>query len=195
MWKSRPQLVTNASRAEDEDTTPVEPDLSGWTPHPSERRDLLHRIRVFPPEVASWRRGLIRHVEERRDLFSDAPDDREALIDRVDAGITFLREVARILAVLYRSPDLGNKQDATDELVYIILSRKTPERAYQATFVALKKRFPSWDDLLDAPREEVERLVRSGGLSGKKTTSLFGALAALRERFGRCSLEQARSWP
>jgi DNA (cytosine-5)-methyltransferase 1 len=112
----------------------------------------------------------------------------------VDTGITFLRDIARILAVLYRSPDLGNKPEPTDELVYIIVSRKTPERAYQATFRALKKRFPRWDDLLDAPREEVERLVRSGGLSGKKTTSLFGALSALRERFGQCSLKPARRW-
>jgi DNA (cytosine-5)-methyltransferase 1 len=195
MGKPRSQLVTEAPGAGADDTTPVEPDLSGWTPHASERRDLFHRIRVFPPEVASWRKRLVRHVEVRPDLFPDAPADREAFLERLDAGITFLREVARILAVLYRSPDLGNKQDPTDELVYIILSRKTPERAYQATFATLKNRFPCWDDLLETPRQEIENLVRSGGLSGKKTTSLFGALTALRERFGSCSLEQARSLP
>jgi hypothetical protein len=33
----------------EEDLTPVEPDLSGWTPHPSERRDIHNRIRAFPP--------------------------------------------------------------------------------------------------------------------------------------------------
>jgi DNA (cytosine-5)-methyltransferase 1 len=194
MGKPNPKLVADAPGSGDEDTTSVAPDRSGWTPHPSERRDLLHRIRVFPPEVASWRKRLVRHVEKRPELFPDAAADREALLDRLDAGITFLREVSRILGVLYGSPDLGNKKDPTDELVYIILARKTPERAYQSTFAALKRRFPCWDDLLDAPRNEVEGLVRSGGLSGKKTTSLFGALSALRERFGRCSLDQARSW-
>ena len=33
----------------EEDATPVAPDRSGWTPHPSERRDFWNRIRAFPP--------------------------------------------------------------------------------------------------------------------------------------------------
>ena len=60
---------------------------------------------------------------------------------RLDEGISYLREVARILAVLYGSPDLGNKQDPVDELVYIILARKTREDAYQAAYASLKKHF------------------------------------------------------
>jgi DNA (cytosine-5)-methyltransferase 1 len=189
-----PPLTADAPGLGDEDAAPIKPDASGWTPHPSERRDLLHRIRVFPREVASWRKRLLRYVQDRPALFPDTPADREKLLERLDASILFLREIARILAALYHSPDLGNKQDATDELVYIILSRKTPERAYQATFRALKERFRRWDELLDAPRRQIAHLVRSGGLSKKKTSSLFGALSALRERFGCCSLEPARGW-
>lgn len=113
----------------------------------------------------------------------------------MDEGISYLREVARILAVLYGTPDLGNKPDPADELVYIILSRKTPEKAYQETFTALKARFPQWDELLDAPRAEVEKLVSPGGLAEKKATSLFGALKIILDTFGSCSLESARDWP
>jgi len=113
----------------------------------------------------------------------------------LDAGIAYLREVARILAAIHGSPRLGNKEDPVDELVYIILARKTREEAYQSTFDALKARFPGWDQLLDAPREVVTKLVHSGGLSGKKTASLYGALGALRERFGACTLEPVRGWP
>jgi hypothetical protein len=72
----------------------------------------------------------------------------EQLQERLDSGISFLREVARILAVLYDTPDLGNKADLTDELVYIILSRKTRESAYKKGFKALKERFRTWDELL-----------------------------------------------
>jgi DNA (cytosine-5)-methyltransferase 1 len=189
------QQLAMALDPHEEDSTPVSPDLSGWTPHPSERRDFYHRIRVFPPEVAAWRQRLVRHVQDRLELFPDAPDGREQLLERVDAGISYLREVARILAVLYHTSNLGNKQDPTDELVYIILSRKTPQKVNQETFDALKGRFPHWDDLLDAPREEVERLVSPGGLAGKKATSLFGAMMRLWETFGRCSLDPAREWP
>lgn len=178
----------------DEDSGTVAPDPSGWTPHPSERRDFYHRVRVFPPDVAAWRQRVARHVSERPDLFTAAPADREQLLDRLDAGISHLREVARILAALYGTPNLGNKSDPTDELVYIILSRKTPLHANQETFDALKARFPRWDDVLDAPQKEVERLVSPGGLGGKKVTSLYGAMARLKETFGRCSLDDARDW-
>src|SRR3954452_14819962 len=179
----------------DEDITPVAPDLSGWTPHPSERRDFWNRIRAFPTEVVSWRKRLLRQLAEntgRFTLASGASPDQ--LQERLDSGISHLREVARILAILYGSPNLGNKADPTDELVYILLARHTREGAYQQAFDALKRRFPTWDDLLDAPRGEVERLVYSGGLSCKKTVALHAALGKLRETFGRCTLEPAREW-
>jgi DNA (cytosine-5)-methyltransferase 1 len=178
-----------------EEITPVPPDGSGWTSHPSERRDFFHRIRVFPPEMATWRQQLVRLVQEDPRRFPQAAQDREQLLSQVDQGTSFLREVARILAVQYGSPRLGNKQDPTDELVYIILARHTREGAYQKAFDLLKQRFRRWDDVLDTPRRKVERLVYSGGLSRKKTAALFGALGRLRETFGHCSLEPARDWP
>jgi DNA (cytosine-5)-methyltransferase 1 len=113
----------------------------------------------------------------------------------VDDGISYLREIARILELLHGTPRLGNKDDPVDELVYITLARKTREGAYQQTYDALKARFERWDDLLGCERSEVEALVHSGGLSGKKTQSLFGALGRLRDEFGSCTLEPLRSWP
>jgi DNA (cytosine-5)-methyltransferase 1 len=178
-----------------EESTPVPADQSGWSPYPSERRDFYHRIRFFPPEMAGWRQDLARLVQDRPERFPLAARNREQLLSQVDQGISFLREVARILAIVHGSPRLGNKEDPTDELVYIILARHTREGAYQKAFDLLKQQFRRWDDLLDAPRRKVERLVYSGGLSGKKTTALFGALGRLRETFGRCSLKPARDWP
>lgn len=190
-----PASEPGAEPAAEEDCTPVAPDPSGWTPHPSERRDFYHRTRVFPPSVAAWRKKLLERIREGKSPFPSGPAaEPERVSDALDAGISHLREVARILAVLYGTPDLGNKHDPTDELVYIILSRKTPEKAYQETFDALKARFPEWDDLLDAPRKEVEKIVSPGGLAGKKATSLYGALTRLKETFGRCSLSDARDW-
>jgi DNA (cytosine-5)-methyltransferase 1 len=170
-------------------------DGSGWSPHPSERRDFMNRIRAFPPSVALWRKRLLDRLRSGKPglpLSGKAP--AAELGERLDDGITYLREIARILAVLYGTPNLGNKTDPVDELVYIILSRKTPEKAYQKTFESLKNRFSSWDDLLRASPRTVEKLVRPGGLPGKKTASLFGALRALRKEFGSCTLEPARTW-
>src|SRR5262249_6278910 len=175
---------------------PVAPDRSGWTPHPSERRDFLNRIRAFPPSVSAWRRRIIERIRTGRPPLPLASEvDSEKLSDLLDAGISYLRAVARILALLYAPLAVGNRAAPADESFYFLLSRHTREGAYQQAFEALKRRFPSWDDLLDAPREEVERLVYSGGLSGKKTVALYAALGKLRETFRRCTLEPAREWP
>jgi endonuclease III len=145
--------------------------------------------------VAAWRRRFLQHVRENPDRFPAARGNPENLQALIDDGISYLREVARILAALYGTPTLGNKEDPTDELVYILLARHTREGAYQQAFASLKQRFRTWADVLDAPRSEVEKLVYSGGLSGKKTAALYSALGALRQTFGRCTLDPARDWP
>ena len=177
-------MADDAATGEPEDPASAEAlaarDRSGWPPHPSERRDFYHRIRVFPPEMAAWRKRMLRTVADDPVRFPFvAGASPEQIQARLDEGISFLREVARILAVLHGTPNLGNKPDPTDELVYIILARHTREGAYQDAFKLLKKRFRRWDDLLAAPRRVVEKLVYSGGLSTKKTLALRAALRKL----------------
>lgn len=169
---------------------------SGWPPNSSETRDFHHRPRFFPAEVKDWREHMVKRVRGERETFQVVKPSLKVTEVRslIDDGISHLREVARILAVVHGNPRLGNKQDPIDELVYIILSRKTREKAYQETFELLKSRFDSWDELLTVGPAVVEKLVRGGGLSEKKTESLFGALAIIQERFGSCTLEPARDW-
>lgn len=183
-------------------------DGSGWPFTGRERRDFYHGPREFPPDVHPWRAALLAEVGRdalrfpasarlfRQVSRSNGEDRaRDAVRELLDAGISHLREVARIVAALHGTPDLGNKADPVDELVYIILSRKTREEAYQQAYAGLKRRFPSWDDLLGASPADVERILRPSGLGDKKTASVRGALAAIRDRFGSCSLEEARAWP
>lgn len=117
----------------------VGPDRSGWPTDASERRDFLHRIRAFPPEVADWRKALVRRIVEGDERFPAAPESRtvSGVRSLLDEGISQLREIARILDVLYETPRLGNPEDPLDELIFIILSRKTREEAYQGAYQAL----------------------------------------------------------
>lgn len=186
------------------------PDLdgSGWPFTGRERRDFYHGPREFPAEVRRWRSALLDRILAEPERFARAScmvaqisrhggnrdDAREAVRAQLDDGIAHLREVARIAAVLHGTPDLGNKTDPVDELVYIILSRKTREGAYQQAYEGLRRRFARWEDLLAAPSAEVERILVPSGLGEKKTASIRGALAAISDRFGSCSLEQARGW-
>lgn len=156
--------------------------------------DLYHRPRRFSRSDMAWRRRLVRRVRGERHLFPgvDPAASAEEIRARIDDGVSFLREVSRCLAILYGTPDLGNKTDPVDELVYIILARKTRERAYPTAWGKLKSSFPTWDELLASPVDGVRKLVESSGLGAKKTVTLIAALSRLRDEFGSCTLEPAR---
>ena len=102
--------------------------------------------------------------------------------------------MTRMLAARYGTPDLGNKADPVDELVYIILSRRTREGAYQAAFDSLRSQVCD----LGGARRRGDRRDRGGhpfsGLGRRKAQSLKLALNALIDQFGRCTLEPTRSW-
>lgn len=82
-----------------------EVDLTPWPPDPRERRDFYHRIRAFPDDVARWREDLVDRLADGSSPFlgSKACPDRDATRALVDDGISFFREITRILAVLHGS--------------------------------------------------------------------------------------------
>lgn len=168
-----------------------------WPRHPKERCDFLHPPRAFPPDVREWRERMVERIAREPSLFPRIPRgaSRDAVRERLDDAIAWIREVSRILELLYGTPRLGNKRDPVDELVYIVLSRKTREEAYQASYEALKKTFPTWEGLAAQPLRTVARIVEGGGLGEKKARSLLGALSTLKARFGSCTLKPAGRWP
>lgn len=168
---------------------------SAWPRGEADRRDFYHRIREFPRDIAAWRNGLVESAPNDARFPAIEPGTGvEEIRKRLDMEIARLREIHNILHLLHGSPTLGNKRDPVDELVYIILSRKTPEEQYQRAFVALKERFPTWDALLRSKAETVRKIVGPGGLARKKEASIRGSLVAIKERFGSISLEAARKW-
>lgn len=169
---------------------------TGWPRKAAERRDFHHRPREFPPEVALWRKQLVAAIQANPARFPRvAGRNAEEIRDLLDESIGALREIAEIASVLYGNPSLGNMPDPVDELIYIILSRKTPEVEYQAAYQALRSSYASWDAVLDASDEDILRHVHHGGLGASKTATIRSALLRLRQEFGSCTLEPARAWP
>jgi endonuclease III len=105
-----------------------------------------------------------------------------------------LHQIAALLHAEYGTPDLGNKPDPVDELVYIILSRRTREAAYQEAYRALKRRYSKWDEVVVAPLEEIAEVIRRSGLAEKKARSIQNALRAIRDEFGSCTLDSTVAW-
>ena len=92
------------------------------------------------------------------------------------------RQLARVVALLddaYGRPALTPRLPPVDELVYTVLSQNTADVNTDRTFAALRRRFPTWSAVRDAPVEEVEAAISLGGLAATKAPRIKAILTAL----------------
>jgi endonuclease III len=68
-----------------------------------------------------------------------------------------------------------------DELVLTVLSQSTNDRNRDVAFAALRDRFSGWDEVRDAPVDEVEDAIRPGGLAPTKARRIKRILEAMGE--------------
>jgi endonuclease III len=77
-----------------------------------------------------------------------------------------------------------------DELVATVLSQHTSDTNSERAFARLKELFPSWEQVVDAPAEQVADAIRRGGIADQKARRIKQILAAIEEREGRISLDR-----
>jgi endonuclease III len=138
---------------------------------------------VNPRVITEWRSNVASAYGPH------SGDDGEASV-AIRYLESTLREIAARLHEKYGTPHLGNLADPTDEFAYIVLSRKTAERAYRASFRSLKNLGP-WSVIQSLDHDVIERAIQGGGLERKKTAAIIDGLAAIRERFGAPDLSRA----
>lgn len=104
----------------------------------------------------------------------------------------------RILALLVRAygrPVWRRWGRAVPVLVETILSQNTSDKNSSAGFAQLRRRFPTWEALADAPTDAVARCIRVSGLSRIKAPRIQGILRGIRQERGTISLEFLRRRP
>jgi endonuclease-3 len=101
---------------------------------------------------------------------------------------TFSRILKRLEGV-YGPRPLRRWGKAVPVLVETILSQNTSNRNSAAGFRILRRTFKTWDDVADAPVEEVERAIRISGLSNIKAPRIQAILRQIREAHGTIDLE------
>ena len=85
--------------------------------------------------------------------------------------------------------------DAVDELVLTILSQNTSDHNSAMAFHNLRKAFPTWEMVLDAPVKDVAEAIRSGGLAQIKAPRIQEALERVLDETEEFSLEFLREMP
>lgn len=103
---------------------------------------------------------------------------------------------------LYGVPDWTPRNDPLDELVHCILSQNTSDTNSFRAFDQLKRRYPTMQQVLNAPVAELADTIRSGGLADTKAPRIQQVLQKLLEERGQLSLNflyemsdaDARAW-
>jgi len=67
------------------------------------------------------------------------------------------------------------------ELVLTVLSQSTNDRNRDVAYLGLRERWPGWEEIRDAPVDEVEAAIRPGGISKVKSARIKSILAAITE--------------
>jgi endonuclease-3 len=77
-----------------------------------------------------------------------------------------------------------------DELVATVLSQHTSDTNSERAFAQLKAKFPVWEQVADAPVDDVADAIRCGGIADQKARRIQQLLTAIEEREGSIDLSR-----
>jgi endonuclease-3 len=105
------------------------------------------------------------------------------------AGTTLsIESIVESLETAYGPRPWRKHRPGIDGLVQTILSQNTTDTNSSAAFRSLKSRFPTWQQVMDAPVHEIERAIRLAGLSVQKAPRIKAALRQINSDRGGLSL-------
>lgn len=113
-----------------------------------------------------------------------------------------LDQVSHRLLAFFGEPDWHEPLPAVDELVCTILSQNTNDINRDKAFRALKERYRSWKEVMDADPAELQYVIRVAGLAQQKGPNIQSALTEINEKTAdfnldwlkELSVEAARHW-
>lgn len=82
----------------------------------------------------------------------------------------------------------GNYKNPTDEVFYIILSKKTPPDRYRRVYKELRRECGSWDKLRLFPTDRIAQILQPLGISTLRAQQMRGIADKLYSDFGRVTL-------
>jgi endonuclease-3 len=128
-------------------------------------------------------------MTERRDERETPDEEREETEALKEKAL----RVSRILDRFYGRPLWRSRVDPLSELVLTILSQATSDTNSGRAFESLRARFPTWEEVAQAPVGEVADAIRSGGLANQKAPRIQAVLREIAEKEGVCSLDRLYS--
>lgn len=103
---------------------------------------------------------------------------------------------------LYGPVEWKPRYNALDELIFTVLTQHTSDLNAERAFDELRRRIPTWVEVIEADSKEVAEAIQHGGLANQKSVRIQKILQEILERHGKLELEflkelevdEARNW-
>lgn len=100
--------------------------------------------------------------------------------------------LVRHYGIPYRPKKLPNPIDA---LIATILSQNTNDKNSYQAYQNLKKKYKSWNELANAKRIKIEKVIRVAGLGKQKSAAIKNFLVTLKKNNGSLTLQHIKKMP
>ncbi len=97
---------------------------------------------------------------------------------------TVIREVDKRLAALYGDKKWQQRAQPLDELILTVLSQHTSDVNRDKAYKELRRRFPRWEQVLDAPVRQIAAAIKSAGLANQKAPRIKTILQKIADANG-----------
>ncbi len=147
-----------------------------------------------------WIRRAMKALKEHPVKEQISPDTGELHYALRERALQIHHRLIEAYGDREREPDRDT--DPIAALVNTILSQNTSDHNRDIAFQQLRARYPTWEQVRDAPENELMTAIRPAGLAPTKAPRIKNALRAVTERAGELSLdflrdkplEEARGW-
>jgi endonuclease-3 len=106
-----------------------------------------------------------------------------------------LERIIELLEREYGVPRRPRRDDPLESLIVTILSQNTNDINRDKAYERLRERFRSWQEIHDAPEEEIAEAIRVGGLANIKSRRIKAILHSIKEEHGGFDLSFLRDMP
>jgi DNA (cytosine-5)-methyltransferase 1 len=101
--------------------------------------------------------------------------------------------INEIIEKTYKTPDLGNRVDPLEELLFLTITQRTRIELARTIFEEFRREFYPWNKVLDSPnRSKLRRILARGGRGNLRYRAVTEIITEIKERVGKTTLEFLR---
>lgn len=107
--------------------------------------------------------------------------------------VSLKQKTAKITSQLEKAFGIPERKHITDplsNLMLTMLSQNTNDKNRDVAYERLKRVYPTWEDVMNAPANEIADAIRPGGLANQKSQRMKAILEWIEQEFGSLNLDR-----